>query len=384
MGQATLGGSIIIKQNKDMDQCMMKVKIAYSRIGSILATLSVFLASCSPVSGSTSSNTPAGAKTGTSSTAIGIEIYFTDPGSRSAKDYQGGPAAALADAIYNARLSVDMAIYSLNLWSIRDALLQAKQRGVVVRMVLESDNMDSQEIQALKDGGIPVIGDQSEGLMHNKFVVIDQAEVWTGSMNYTMNGGYEDNNNLVRIQSSQVAEDYTSQFEDMFSQNLFGPDARLASSITEFNVNGIPVEVYFSPEDNVETKILSLIRHAKESVFFMAYSFTSNSLGDAVREKATEGVKVEGVMDANQINSNLGSEFDSFKQAGLSVRQDGLNGLMHHKVIIIDQKIVITGSYNFTRSANETNDENVIVIHNTDVADQFLAEFNRIYQLAKP
>ena len=96
-----------------------------------------------------------------------------------------GPDKVLAGAIDSARLSVDVAAYSLNLWSIRDALISAYRRGVQVRVVMESDNMDVPEVQELIGAGIPVHGDQREGLMHDKFVVIDRYEVWTGSMNYT-------------------------------------------------------------------------------------------------------------------------------------------------------------------------------------------------------
>ena len=91
-------------------------------------------------------------------------------------------------------------------------------------MVMESDNMDNREVQRILDAGIPIVDDQHEGLMHNKFVVVDRSVVWTGSMNFTVGGAYKDNNNLVRIQSGKVAEDYTVEFEEMFSHHFFGPD----------------------------------------------------------------------------------------------------------------------------------------------------------------
>ena len=75
-------------------------------------------------------------------------IYFTDPDSPTARTYRGGPDAALADAIDQARLSVDVAVHDLNLWSVRNALIDAHQRGVSVRVVTESDNLDRTELQA--------------------------------------------------------------------------------------------------------------------------------------------------------------------------------------------------------------------------------------------
>jgi phosphatidylserine/phosphatidylglycerophosphate/cardiolipin synthase-like enzyme len=142
-----------------------------------------------------------------------FELYFTNPQSPLASQQTGGPDGPLAAAIDSARLTVDVAIYSLSLNSIRDALIRAHDRGVQVRMVMESENLDRSDPQKLKDAGIPILGDRREGLMHDKFVVIDNSEVWMGSMNFTDSGGYTDNNNLIRIHSVKMAENYTKEFE---------------------------------------------------------------------------------------------------------------------------------------------------------------------------
>ena len=112
-----------------------------------------------------------------------FSAYFSDPENPVSSSYRGGPDEALADAIRDACVSVDMAIHFLDLWSIRDALIDTHRRGVTVRLVTESDYMDVPEIQELRAAGIPVLGDRREGRMHNKFVVIDRQEVWTGSLN---------------------------------------------------------------------------------------------------------------------------------------------------------------------------------------------------------
>ena len=328
------------------------------------------------------SPSPTGASAGAATEKL--EITFTDPTAPNARDYRGGPDQLLADEIDQARLSVDVAAYSLNLWSIRDALIHAHQRGVVVRMVMESDNMGNQEVQQLQDAGIPIIGDQHEGLMHNKFVVIDRSAVWTGSMNFTVSGAYKDNNDLVRIQSSKAAEDYTSEFEEMFVKHLFGPDTIINTPYPKLSLDGWPVEIYFSPDDKAEVRIVELIQNAQMSINFMAYTFTSNEIGDAIMERAQAGVSVAGVMDDSQVKTSQGTEYDPFKQAGLDVRLDGNKiGLMHHKVIIIDNSIVITGSYNFTASAEESNDENVVIIFSSTVAAKYMEEFQRVYRQAQ-
>jgi phosphatidylserine/phosphatidylglycerophosphate/cardiolipin synthase-like enzyme len=313
-----------------------------------------------------------------------LKIYFTDPTATDAKNYQGGPDEMLAAAIDKAKLSVDMAAYSLNLWSIRNALIHAHQRGAIVRLVMESDNMDNKEVQEIQDAGIKIVGDQREGLMHNKFVLIDHSEVWTGSMNYTTSGTYKDNNDLISIRSTQVAEDYTNEFNEMFENNIFGPDAIANTPYPSVTIDGTQVEILFSPDDRVANKILSLIKNAQKSIYFLAYSFTSNDLGNAIRQRAAEGLTVAGVMDDGQVDSNLGTEYDPFMQAGLDVRRDGNPGLMHHKAMIIDGSIVITGSYNFSESAETNNDENVVIIHSKDAAARYLAQFQRVYDQAKP
>src|SRR6266498_4647617 len=101
-----------------------------------------------------------------------------------------------------------------------------------------------------------------------------------------------------------------------------------------------------------------------------------------VREKAKAGLTIAGVMDDEQIRSNQGTEFDPFRQADLDVRIDGIEGLMHHKVFIIDEKIVAFGSYNFSQSAEERNDENMIIVYNPVIAEQFLLEFQRVQEQA--
>ncbi len=310
-------------------------------------------------------------------------VFFTDPTSLTASSYRGGPDEALAEAIDAARISVDVAIYDLNLWSIRDALISAHRRGVDVRMVTDSDNMDEQEVQEIKQAGIEVLGDRHESLMHDKFVVIDRLEVWTGSMNFTTGGGYTDNNNLIRLRSTKLAEDFTQEFEQMFLDDHFGTEKSSKTPNPTVIVNDSSIEIYFSPEDGTLEHILSAVNGAQESIYFLAYSFTSDELAQALIQRANAGVTVRGVFDKDQYHSNTGTEFDTLQGAGIDVWLDGNPRLMHHKVIIIDQQIVITGSYNFSNNAEHNNDENTLIIHNQDIAAQYLKEFQQIYDLSR-
>jgi len=358
--------------------------IARRHIFLVLMTIGMLLSAC--VTPTREESGPITVITGTAPAmeSAWLEPFFTSPENRPSSGYEGGPDEDLAAAIDRARLTVDVTAYSLNLWSIRDALIHAMQRGVVVRLVMESDNMDNEEVQQMLDAGIPIHGDQREGLMHNKFIVLDRSEVWTGSMNFTVSGAYYDNNNLVRIRSTRVAETYTSKFNEMYVEDRFGPGGRQPTASPGATVDGMRIETYFSPEDNIAEHILSAIQNAHESIYFLAYSFTADDLGEAMRQRAAEGLQVAGVMDEEQIGSNQGTEYDAFMQAGMDVRRDGNKGQMHQKVIIIDRAIVITGSYNFTASAEEDNDENVVIIYDPEVVSQYMDEFQIVYEQAQP
>lgn len=309
-------------------------------------------------------------------------LYFTDPDSPTVGSFRGGPDDALADAIRRARLSVDIAIYHLNLWSIRDALIAAHNAGVKVRVVIESDNMDEVEIQELRDAGIEVLGDRKESLMHHKFVIIDKSEVWTGSMNFTINGAYYNDNNLIGIRSSRLAENYTTEFEEMFVTDMFGDDIVVNTLYPDLSVEGTRIETLFSPDDGTADRIIDLIQQAQERIVFMAYSFTSDDIADAMLERANAGVTVSGVFEESQYYANIGTEYDRLYDAGLEVRLDGNSRNMHHKVIIIDGEVLILGSYNFSGSAEIRNDENTLIIFNSDIAELFMSEFERVFAQA--
>jgi len=366
-----------------------------NRLLSFLFILSILLASCGEVTPSPTPEvevtktaapsdelTPIDLQVGYGVRGPWFELYFTDPANPFSSQGTGGVDGPLVDAIDAARLSIDVAAYSLSLNSVRFALINAHKRGVTVRVVMESTNMDRSDPQALIEAGIPIIGDNQQGLMHDKFMVIDKSEVWLGSMNFTDTGTYEDNNNMIRILSAKMAQNYTTEFEEMFNDNLFGENTRAETPYPSLTIDGTDVKTYFSPDDGVLNKLATLLTDAEESIYFLAFSFTSNDLGAIIRQKAEAGLTVKGVMEEEQVSSNQGTEYDPFKQADLEVRLDGNEGQMHHKVFIIDKKIVVLGSYNFSQSAETRNDENILVIYNEAIAGQFMKEFERVWRIA--
>ncbi|MCW5875985.1 MAG: hypothetical protein KIS85_03795 [Anaerolineales bacterium] len=316
---------------------------------------------------------------------VAIAVYFSDPQSPAAHTVRGGPDARLAAAIAAAQVSVDMAIYDLDLWSVRDALLEAQQRGVLVRLVVESDNLRrSAELQLLQAAGIAIVDDRRREFMHNKFTIIDRQHIWTGSMNYTVSGAYFSRNNLLHIDSPALAENYLAEFEEMFFGFDFGEFSPANTPYPSLDLEGVLVETYFAPEDGALRRLVGLVNAAEESIHFMAFSFTSDELAAAVHAAAVRGVVVRGVMDEDQGLHNTGGEYFGFMEAGLAVRLDGERGAMHHKVLVIDERIVVTGSYNFSNSAERRNDENLLVITSPELAAEYLAEFERIWELALP
>ena len=322
----------------------------------------------------------------TSPVAIPFAItpFFTDPAVQGRNAPGWKIINSIVDDINSSNRSVDVAMYNFSLKEIGEALIKATQRGVAVRMVVDSDALDGTELQRLKKTGIHVLGDRRESLMHNKFVVIDREILWTGSLNLTYSGSMEDENVQVRIVSKVLVDNYLSKFTEMFNEDKFGQDSRTMTATTKFVLTGIQVENYFSPEDKIDTRLISLVGSAKKSVHVLAYSFTQDRLADALVKAGKNGVEVRGVFDADSTADNQGADFPGLQKAGLEVRLDGDPGLMHIKAIIIDGKTVAFGSYNFTASAENKNDENVLIITDSALADRFEQAFDRIYQKSNP
>ena len=364
------------------------------RFRRVLLAVFLFLSSCgqsspTPVveitatSSPTTELTPVDLQTGYGVKGSWFELYFTDPADPFSSQGTGGVDVPLVAAIDSARLSIDVAAYSLTLNSVRNALLRAHDRGVTVRMVMESTNMDSSDVEKLLEAGIPIVGDKQDGLMHDKFMVIDKSEVWLGTMNFTDSGAYDDNNAMIRILSTKMAENYTKEFDEMFLDNAFGEIVIPETPHPTLTIDSTRVDTFFSPDDGVASQVAAVLSGAEDSIYFLTFSFTTNDLGDIVREKAEDGLTVRGVMDEEQIASNQGTEFDPFKQAGIDVRIDGNEGQMHHKIFIIDESIVVIGSYNFSQSAETRNDENLLIIYNEAIAKQFMMEFERVWKVAR-
>ncbi|MFN8378265.1 MAG: phospholipase D-like domain-containing protein [Anaerolineae bacterium] len=313
-------------------------------------------------------------------------VYFTAPtGSRDPATYHGGVDEALAAAIAGTQRTIDIAAYEFNSPALTQALIEAKARGVRIRMVTDDeDGLGDAEttLGQLQAAGIPIVTDERSALMHDKFVILDGQTVWTGSWNLTINDTYRNNNNAIALRSQKAVENYQAEFDEMFVEGRFGPTSPVNTPNHVFSQNDTVVEVYFAPEDQVIDQIVSAVSGAQESVRFMTFSFTVDDIGSALLERAARGVDVQGIFERTGSQTQF-SEFGRLFCAGLPVRQDGNPFVLHHKVFVIDGQTVVTGSFNISDNATNSNDENLIIIHDPDLAAQYLTEYDRRWAEAR-
>ena len=326
----------------------------------------------------------------TSSNASGAwwEVYFTDPiNINNPEDWQGSIEGRLIDKINAAQSSIHIASFEFDLTPVAEALIAAKQRGVDVRCVtddehgLEADEEPGHgQFAMLKNAGIEVRSDSRSALMHNKFWIFDNQIVWTGSTNITENGIFKQNNNTLIIRSNDLATIYEREFQEMWD-GQFGPTSPSQLNEQTTVVNGSQIVVVFTSEDPaLEQAIIPMVQSAKKSIRFLAFSFTDFPLADAMSQRAQAGVDVAGVFE--RVGSDIdASELKTLVCRNVPVRRDGNPSFMHHKVIVVDERIVVTGSLNFSTNAEESNDENVIIVDNPDIARLYMQEFDRVWNL---
>jgi len=319
------------------------------------------------------------------------EVYFTDPINLHDPNVISGSVEELLIAKINAaQTSIHIASFEFDLTSVAQALMSAKQRGVDVRWVTDDENglLADQEpghgqFAMLQGAGVEVKDDLGRSaFMHNKFWIFDRQIVWTGSTNITKSGIYDQNNNVIVIHSSQLGEIYEREFDEMWN-GQFG--ARSPSTILDqtVTIEGSQMIVVFTSEDPaLEDFIIPIVQSARSSVYFMAFSFTDYPLADAMIQKKQAGINVAGVFESFGSTSES-AELDTLYCAGVPVRQDGNGGFLHHKVIVVDNRLIITGSLNFSTRAETTNDENVLIIDNAEIANRYLEEFERVWSIAK-
>lgn len=312
------------------------------------------------------------------------EIYFTNPEEScpAEEDRVGGLDEHVAEDILQAQFQVDLAGFDIDSEPIVEALIELEERGVIVRVVTDTDNEDLSAIRRLRRNGISVPTDDRSGLMHNKFIVVDNRYVWMGSMNFTSNGVYCNNNNFVRIDSPELANNFTVEMNEMYDDRSFGPRSPDETPNEQLVIGDITVENYFAPEKRLIPVITERVQNAQEEILFMAFSFTHDDLGEAMLDRAEAGVSIQGVFETTGSETDF-SYYPVLLEEGYPVRQDGNGRIMHHKVIIIDRSVTIFGSFNFSNNANERNDEAILIVHDPTFASFFVEEFMAVWEEGK-
>lgn len=313
------------------------------------------------------------------------DIYFMDPSCPAENARVGGIDELIAEDLLKAQVQVDVAAFDLDAPPIINALIELRKQGITVRVVTDTDNAGLSSIARLRRNSISVVEDKRSAFMHNKFIVIDGRYVWMGSTNFTTNDIYCYNNNLARIDSPQLAANYTAEMDEMYIERSFGPRSPNNTPNQKLTIGGVQVENYFAPETKLAPIIADLISSAETDIKFMAFSFTQEDIGEAMIERAEAGVAVQGVFERTGSDTAY-SYYPDMVEMGLNnlqVRQDGNSRLMHHKVIIIDNHTTIFGSFNFSANANDSNDENILIVYDPTFTSYFVEEFYLVWAEAR-
>jgi phosphatidylserine/phosphatidylglycerophosphate/cardiolipin synthase-like enzyme len=286
--------------------------------------------------------------------------------------------------------SIDVAVWDNGSTNIVTALNNAYARGVRVRYISSTNSLNS-ALSGL-NSSIPVLKRTSgltSNVMHNKFVIFDSLTLLTGSMNFGLGSMVNDYNNIVIIKNTDLAQNYTAEFNEMWGssgalpdldQSKFGP-AKTDNTIHSFNINGIPIQNYFSPTDHTTEQIVTAINSADHTLDIAIFTFINNDIGDAVIAAKNRGVTVRCIIENI---SYIGSEYNNLINNGIIVlSHENIPYDFHHKYCVVDalnsdsDPLVVTGSHNWTNSAEDDYDENILIIHNEIIANQYLEEFSK-------
>ena len=318
------------------------------------------------------------------------ELHFTTPSfPDNPANHYGGMDEALVALMNSATRTLDVAAYDFDLPSVAGAMAAARRRGVEVRFVSDTDTINAEDnvdvqsgLAKLRDAGIPIVGDQKDGLMHDKFTIVDGEWLSTGSWNYTVGDTYRLNNWMGIFHSRELAERYSEEFSQMYA-GKFASSKAPASDSGPLVMGGARVQTCFAPKGKCADLVVQTIdSETKTSIRFLAFSFTHDGIGKAIRDRKAAGVAVSGVFETTGSQTEA-SEYGNFRNAGADVYTDGNPYVMHHKVILIDDRVTIAGSFNFSASADKDNNENLLVVSDVDFTSAFATEFARVLAQAK-
>jgi phosphatidylserine/phosphatidylglycerophosphate/cardiolipin synthase-like enzyme len=338
-----------------------------------------------------------------------IEVYFNRSadtmyrGELSPVLYNQDYMALLHEKILGAKASIDLAVYSYSGVTgdtVTAWLIAAKQRGIKVRLIADSISAnDSPPYLALSVAGIPTIlnsfgnnANVASHIHHNKFIVIDGrtddgANVWvlSGSWNLSDQQTTTDYQNVIHFQDMSLARTFEREFNEEWGSAKDLPDARYARFSTNkhdttartFSIHNIPVHLFFSPNGGAFLGIDSTLARAKKQVLYALFVFTREELAQTLIADHLTGVDIHGIDNG----TDKYEQTPVLQAAGIDALAFIETGsiLLHHKYAILDVEspsaTVITGSYNWSATAEDENNENLLIIQNNSIAEQYVQEW---------
>lgn len=333
-----------------------------------------------------------------------------------AQGEQTAPAVArrVAAFIGGARHSLDFALYDFRLSDplkavVADALRERAAAGVAIRIAYDADKPEPPRLEAGMDPAPPGTGQcvQSLGypwrrigglkLMHHKYIIRDgatpSASVWTGSTNFTDDAWTLQENNIVELAALDLAAAYARDFADLWATGEIGDSGSFDPRSARLRYDGSPVlaRVLFSPgrgpviDDEVARRVAGARRRVRICSMLLNSGALLGALGDLLRagRVAVSGIydrtQMEGVLvqwrDVPHNHWKIGAVRAIVAEAGLVGKRstpyhpDTPHDFMHNKVLVVDDT-VITGSYNFSRSA-QFNAENILLLENAALAERY-------------
>ncbi len=225
------------------------------------------------------------------------------------------------------------------------------------------------------------IKDYNDKIMHNKYFIIDKKIVWTGSMNISNTCASYNSNSSVAINSKELAEIYTEDFEQMFIENKHHNEKQNNINTKYINIDdNTKVVTFILPEDKETYNIVSgYINRAQKYIYVPMFFFTHTKYSQDLINAHNRGVKVKVILDATSARTGY-SKHEIMRMAGIPVKIENWGGKMHEKSLIIDDKYLLIGSMNFTSGAHYQNDENSLIIENKEIAIKSRKRFEKLWK----
>ncbi len=284
------------------------------------------------------------------------------------------PESKALCVLASAKSEVLIAHYNIRSRRMLDALVELKNRGVIVRVAVDRDNAAEDYNTGddfLESQGIPVVRVKPQGqysIMHLKVAVVDSERVMTGSFNWNNTAALANDENMLVFRDPDLALKYRNEVLEVLGDR---------PHVNEGGAVGCGMEVHFAPETRLDSVIRREIDAAKQSVDVAMFTFTMQNIADALRRAVTRGVRVRMVVEQKQ--TDLSDAEDRVESVGATVirgaNKMGAHAAMHQKYAIIDGHRVLSGATNWTASGTRYNEEDLLIIDSPSLALRYRQNF---------